>query len=40
MIADGRAPVARLVTHEYPLSSYKSALQTARAKGLDESVIV
>jgi len=40
MIDDGRAPVARLVTHEYPLSDYRTALQTARAKGLDESVKV
>jgi len=40
MIADGRAPIARLVTHEYPLSQYQAALHTARAKGAGESVKV
>jgi threonine dehydrogenase-like Zn-dependent dehydrogenase len=40
MIADGRAPVAGLVTHEYRLQDYRAALHTARAKGQDESVKV
>lgn len=40
MIADGRAPIAGLVTHEFPLARYRSALQTARAKGSGESVKV
>jgi L-iditol 2-dehydrogenase len=40
LIADGRAPIAGLVTHQFPLAEYKTALQTARAKGPVESVKV
>jgi threonine dehydrogenase-like Zn-dependent dehydrogenase len=40
MIADGRAPIASLLTHEYPLADYQTALHTARAKGTGESVKV
>ena len=40
MVADGRAPVAGLVTHEFPLGRYQEALQAARAKGSGESVKV
>ncbi len=40
LIADGRAPVAPLVTHQFPLGDYRTALQTARAKGSVESVKV
>jgi threonine dehydrogenase-like Zn-dependent dehydrogenase len=40
MIAGGRAPIASLVTHEYPLADYQTALHTARAKGTGESVKV
>lgn len=40
LIADGRAPIANLVTHQFPLTEYQAALRTARAKGADESVKV
>lgn len=40
LIADGRAPIAGLVTHQFPLADYKTALHTARAKGPVESVKV
>ncbi len=40
LIADGRAPVGGLVTHEFPLADYRAALHTARAKGPVESVKV
>ena len=40
LIADGRAPIASLVTHQFPLADYRTALQTARAKGPGESVKV
>lgn len=40
LIADGRAPIAGLVTHQFPLSDYRAALHTARAKGSVESVKV
>lgn len=40
LIADGRAPVAALVTHQFPLADYRAALHTARAKGPVESVKV
>jgi threonine dehydrogenase-like Zn-dependent dehydrogenase len=40
LIASGRAPVARLVTHQFPLSRYRDALAEARAKGHGESVKV
>jgi threonine dehydrogenase-like Zn-dependent dehydrogenase len=40
LIADGRAPVGGLVTHQFPLADYRAALQTARAKGPVESVKV
>ena len=40
LIADGRAPLGGLVTHEFPLARYTDALQMARAKGSGESVKV
>ena len=40
LIADGRAPIAALVTHQFPLADYREALHTARAKGSVESVKV
>jgi threonine dehydrogenase-like Zn-dependent dehydrogenase len=40
LIADGRAPVESLVTHQFPLADYRQALHTARAKGPVESVKV
>jgi L-iditol 2-dehydrogenase len=40
MIADGRAPIAGLVTHQFPLANSREALATARAKGVGESVKV
>jgi L-iditol 2-dehydrogenase len=40
LIADGRAPVASLVTHQFPLAEYGQALQAARSKGAGESVKV
>ena len=40
LIADGRAPIADLVTHQFPLADYRQALHTARAKGSVESVKV
>ncbi|MEO6223832.1 MAG: alcohol dehydrogenase catalytic domain-containing protein [Vicinamibacterales bacterium] len=40
LIANGQAPVAGLVTHQFPLADYRVALQTARAKGAGESVKV
>jgi L-iditol 2-dehydrogenase len=40
LIASGRAPIAGLVTHEFPLARYRDALAEARAKGHGESVKV
>ena len=40
LIADGRAPIEGLVTHQFPLADYRDALKTARAKGPVESVKV
>ena len=40
LISAGRAPVASLVTHQFPLADYRTALHTARAKGPGESVKV
>jgi len=40
LIAAGRAPIAGLVTHQFPLAHYRDALHTARAKGPVESVKV
>lgn len=40
LIANGRAPIAALVTHQFPLADYRAALHTARAKGPVESVKV
>ena len=40
LIADGRAPVGNLVTHQFALGDYRNALHTARAKGPGESVKV
>ncbi len=40
LVADGRAPIATLVTHEFPLTRYRDALSEARAKGHGESVKV
>ena len=40
LIADGRAQIAGLVTHQFSLSDYRAALHTARAKGPVESVKV
>lgn len=40
LIADGRAPIAGLVTHEFPIARYRDALSEARAKGHTESVKV
>lgn len=40
LMATGRADVARLVTHEYPIARYREALSAARAKGADASVKV
>lgn len=40
LIANGRAPIAGLVTHQFPLADYRAALHTARAKGSVESVKV
>ncbi len=40
LVASGRAPVASLVTHEFPLARYRDALSEARAKGHGDSVKV
>ncbi len=40
LIAKGRAPIESLVTHQFPLAEYRTALHTARAKGSGESVKV
>lgn len=40
MVADGRAKIEALVTHQFPLSRYREALATARAKGSGASVKV
>lgn len=40
LIADGRAPLDKLVTHQFPLADYREALHTARARGSVESVKV
>lgn len=40
LIASGRAPVGHLVTHQFALADYRTALHTARAKGPVESVKV
>ncbi len=40
LIADGRAPVDGLVTHQFALPEHQAALQAARAKGTGESVKV
>ncbi len=40
LIAGRRAPIAGLVTHEFPIARYREALNEARAKGRGESVKV
>ena len=40
LVASGRAPIAGLVTHEFPLARYRDALSEARAKGHGDSVKV
>lgn len=40
LITSGRAPIAQLVTHQFPIASYRQALFEARAKGHGESVKV
>jgi threonine dehydrogenase-like Zn-dependent dehydrogenase len=38
--ASGRAPIAGLLTHTYPLAEYRTALETASNKGGGESIKV
>jgi threonine dehydrogenase-like Zn-dependent dehydrogenase len=40
LIADGRAPVAPLLTHTFPLADYRRALAAAMDKGGERSVKV
>jgi L-iditol 2-dehydrogenase len=40
LIASGRAPIAGLLTHTYPLAEYRTALETASNKGGGESIKV
>ncbi len=40
LVAEGRAPIAGLVTHEFPIARCRDALREARAKGHGDSVKV
>jgi L-iditol 2-dehydrogenase len=40
LIAAGRAPIGRLLTHQFPIADYANALKAARAKGAGNSVKV
>jgi threonine dehydrogenase-like Zn-dependent dehydrogenase len=40
LIASGRAPIGGLVTHQFALGAFRSALATARTRGNTESVKV
>jgi L-iditol 2-dehydrogenase len=40
VIADGRAPIGPLVTHQFPIERYREALAQARSKGANASVKV